>query len=840
MSFQSVRFWRWHPKTYVFESNDNARSENALAGLYDCYFAGPDGYGGAAVTGVSSNAGAAGTATFNRFDGKTWSSAGYGPGTVVQALGFNAPTNERWTVSSVSGTTMTVTDPTDAIVTQGQSSSRSIHKAFNHECKQNIRCGYLSFDIIDCRFCSSSEHGAYHSGPRQDGQLIRTENVASSSLWPEHPSPDTVSGGVRGGRTFNQVVGRASYCAAGGHGPPAQGTWLVEDITARNYSVGNNVGTLTYVGILSDVIIRRANFIGGKGLILFWVDMGVSQSTPPASKGHHHSLGQFSGVQWTNSCSIGGGNKGAVSGAVPAPDSLPASSIAHAQGNVVIEGITGSGATTDIPIRTGGCESVTIRNCLGLLGASSKTPYIHASYWARPTTKWVWFGYGGPYRDKDFRFEVPPGETVSSYYGTATGASLSDLMAYASPSNVNNNTGGAGTGVNDARLTGDQIDSLVPGGAEWPLFAQNMDYGNPLPNSMNGKSIGGIFPSMTAPEDYGPWKDAIYDPGYNTHTPHRLEHTTGSATWGDASGVFLSSLEPVEIQIESKRGDIQFPLGLVAASPVQIEIESKRGFLASPVQLLGDSVTLEIDPPDASHILVPMGGGVSTVEIASKRGHLSFGGVSPIEMTGDPSEMLVMPAAGYIKFAPEMVSDGTIQIEIAPGGGVFGPMLLAGSVLVEVSLQSMFSNTAAPLTAGGWSGNSSKVREEFRTRVAVPYSLTVQFDNEATQAIGNQRWARAQVIHASTSRLRQNSIRTTRAGGMVRRGGLLLVQIFAPITEGDGDLLAIADFVEDSMRSTTLDGVTYHVPSTERVGRTQDGKWWQVNVQVPFSFVMEI
>jgi hypothetical protein len=68
----------------------------------------------------------------------------------------------------------------------------------------------------------------------------------------------------------------------------------------------------------------------------------------------------------------------------------------------------------------------------------------------------------------------------------------------------------------------------------------------------------------------------------------------------------------------------------------------------------------------------------------------------------------------------------------------------------------------------------------------------------------------------------------------VRTPGTVVVQIFVPAGRGNGIALAIADEVALMFQRIRLDGMTFRTAYPRRVG--PDGKWWQLNVVVPFVY----
>lgn len=666
------------------------------------------------------------------------------------------------------------------------------------EMKTAYRGGYISIDFIDCQVGSTEEHNFYHSGPNQNSQILRCRNETSTVFYPAHPLPDTVNGGKRIGRTGNQVVGRANKCAEGGQGPPAHETLLVEDCEFEYTAfTSGQESALTYSGCGADIIARRVALPNaGGGLFLAWVPATPAQ--PGIVHGFHlGGLGQFTSNPWSGSC--GGSGQW---GGTPTPSSIPQSGFVHAMGDVVIEDLSGGGGAEQA-IRTGGCESVLVIRSKDAIDNTSSTPKIHAYPWGKVGSTWKWSSSGaGPFEDIDFRFEVPASAaSVTAYYADGSSGSLSNLMGFGAGNNPANNTGGAGGSSLDTRLTTTQVDGLTVGGATaWPPWNQRMDWPG-ISSEISGIRFGGLYPNLSPPADYGPWKNAIYDPGKNTCTPQTIQHVGGVGSWssGAQTSIEMQASTPIRIMVRPQVGSLFAPPDMVASNPIIIRVNPLGGYLFLP-NVIANPIQIKVRP---------------------KRGHLTFSGAGgSIEATIDPLTILVKSKRGNVFFSPEMTASNPITIRVTPQPG--------------------FISAVAPLTSGGWASASSVVRRSFYNLIGRGFSIGVQYDNDGVNVFPSGRWCRLSVQHRATRRLMGTGIGGGVATGTVNRTGDMIAQLFAPIIEGDGFLLELANHIESSLRSVTLEGVTFHVPSTERIGRTPDDRWWQVNTTVPFSFVVEV
>ena len=66
-----------------------------------------------------------------------------------------------------------------------------------------------------------------------------------------------------------------------------------------------------------------------------------------------------------------------------------------------------------------------------------------------------------------------------------------------------------------------------------------------------------------------------------------------------------------------------------------------------------------------------------------------------------------------------------------------------------------------------------------------------------------------------------------------RATGIVVVQVFSPLGEGDGSAYSLADDVAAIFRGVTVQGVVFRAPSLTHIG--PDGAWYQINVATPFQ-----
>ncbi len=66
-----------------------------------------------------------------------------------------------------------------------------------------------------------------------------------------------------------------------------------------------------------------------------------------------------------------------------------------------------------------------------------------------------------------------------------------------------------------------------------------------------------------------------------------------------------------------------------------------------------------------------------------------------------------------------------------------------------------------------------------------------------------------------------------------RSTGVVSVQIFVPVGQGDGTARELADDAAGVFRGQLVEGVTFRAPSLTRIG--PEGAWYQINVATPYQ-----
>lgn len=130
-----------------------------------------------------------------------------------------------------------------------------------------------------------------------------------------------------------------------------------------------------------------------------------------------------------------------------------------------------------------------------------------------------------------------------------------------------------------------------------------------------------------------------------------------------------------------------------------------------------------------------------------------------------------------------------------------------------------------PLTPGavGSVTGVEDIRSVLRQRADAVLTIPTIYANDGTEPPENDVWARFSVLFSRKQRVSRSRYRIA---------GIADVSLFAPLGEGDGELLAIADEVVRGFLPATHSGVTLRAPYVTTIGRS--GAWWQISVSCPF------
>jgi len=120
------------------------------------------------------------------------------------------------------------------------------------------------------------------------------------------------------------------------------------------------------------------------------------------------------------------------------------------------------------------------------------------------------------------------------------------------------------------------------------------------------------------------------------------------------------------------------------------------------------------------------------------------------------------------------------------------------------------------------------IRSRFKTQIADSQSLQTQYDNQNYDNPDNALWCRLTINYGNSLQVEMGGA----SGNRYRTPGVMTAQLFAPIGNGDKQLLEMADLIKTAFRCITDSGVFFQTPSIKRIGR-KDSEW-QVNVDCPF------
>lgn len=132
------------------------------------------------------------------------------------------------------------------------------------------------------------------------------------------------------------------------------------------------------------------------------------------------------------------------------------------------------------------------------------------------------------------------------------------------------------------------------------------------------------------------------------------------------------------------------------------------------------------------------------------------------------------------------------------------------------------------------------IEQRFENEIASVYSIPTLYDNAfppdiADSDLYNNCWCRVAVNPGETD---QHEIGGGAGHETFMHYGILTISIFTKLKRGTEAANDIADLIISAFRNKTADGVHYETPSRSNAGRTKEGDWWLINVDIPFySFV---
>lgn len=124
---------------------------------------------------------------------------------------------------------------------------------------------------------------------------------------------------------------------------------------------------------------------------------------------------------------------------------------------------------------------------------------------------------------------------------------------------------------------------------------------------------------------------------------------------------------------------------------------------------------------------------------------------------------------------------------------------------------------------------ANTIRSTFATNLdSVFPTRTAFYDNQKGDPPNGEIWLRLSV--------RDGAAFEAALGGLLYRfPGVAIVQIFAPLGHGDGELRELADTIAGWFRGKRIDSVRFFAPPYLTHVGMSDG-WHQVNLTVPFEY----
>ena len=201
----------------------------------------------------------------------------------------------------------------------------------------------------------------------------------------------------------------------------------------------------------------------------------------------------------------------------------------------------------------------------------------------------------------------------------------------------------------------------------------------------------------------------------------------------------------------------------------------------------------------------------SSVAAASMSGSGAMAGVIAATSSLAASAMLMVSASGTIAATSSLSAAAT------------GTGSVAGRIDATATLSASFYDGS---DLGPWETLSNLLRERVQSQVIEPLKLGAAYDNAVLGPISETRWVRVAVRPGESDQL------TMESRPVFRKSGELVCSIMAPLGEGDGPSLSIADSIIDALRAVKYAQVTFELPQIE-LGR-RDGAFWRTDVRMSF------
>ena len=105
-------------------------------------------------------------------------------------------------------------------------------------------------------------------------------------------------------------------------------------------------------------------------------------------------------------------------------------------------------------------------------------------------------------------------------------------------------------------------------------------------------------------------------------------------------------------------------------------------------------------------------------------------------------------------------------------------------------------------------------------------TLKMQYDNQTFRPEDGTYWGRVSIREGESTAV-------TLGASVSRTVGVVIIQLFAPLDQGDGLIRSYVDTIKAAMRAIDISGIWFRIPSVNTIGRRNS--WWQVNIACPFT-----
>ena len=142
-----------------------------------------------------------------------------------------------------------------------------------------------------------------------------------------------------------------------------------------------------------------------------------------------------------------------------------------------------------------------------------------------------------------------------------------------------------------------------------------------------------------------------------------------------------------------------------------------------------------------------------------------------------------------------------------------------------------------------WDTHAGVIGGEFQTRVVdvalsapptgLGFDLPTHYDNiENAEPDAAAPWARHSILWGES--IQQSMGAQSASGNRERTIGIASILIFVPLEEGDEEVLETFRFISDKFRRLSVSGIQFRTATIGGAIPSRNGRWWQLNVQLPF------